>query len=81
MSNNKTKLLLILSLILVSMLCNRLSTPFFEFQGKDNTNHNTALALKQPDRSQNNTEIQSTMSPIYQTNDSSSNGSALINKA
>jgi tetratricopeptide (TPR) repeat protein len=78
---DKTKLLLLLSLILASLLSNIFSTSFFEFQGKGNTNHNTALALKPPGRSQNNTEIQSTMSPIYQTNDSSSDVSTLINKA
>src|SRR5690349_18321295 len=78
---DKTKLLLIVSLILASLLSNKLSTPFFEFESKGNIDYNTALALKQPGRSQNNTEIQSTMSPIYQTNDSSSDVSTLINKA
>jgi hypothetical protein len=43
--HHNAKLLLILSLILVSLLSN---TPFFEFQGKGDTNHNTALAMKQP---------------------------------
>ena len=43
---DKAKLLLILSVILVSALSNILSTPFFEFEGRDIINHNTALALK-----------------------------------
>jgi hypothetical protein len=53
MSNNKTKLLLILSLILVGLLSNNLSTPFFKFEGRDNINHDTALALKPHDPSLN----------------------------
>ena len=59
---DKAKLLLILSLILVILLSN---TPFFE--GKD-ISHNTTLAFTPPDPSQNNTNIQSTASPIHQTN-------------
>ena len=77
---DKTILLLMLSLILVGLLSNKLSNPFFEFQGKGNINHNTALALKPSGQSQNNTEIQSTTSPIYKTNNSSSNVSALVDK-
>ena len=46
---DKTKLLLMLSLILVSLLSNKLSTPFFEFEGKGNINHDTALAFTPPD--------------------------------
>jgi tetratricopeptide (TPR) repeat protein len=75
---DKAKLLLILSLILVSLLSNELSTLFFE--GKD-ISHNTALAFTPPDPSQNITHIQSTTSPIYKTNNSSSDVSALVNKA
>ena len=67
MSNNKTKLLLILSLILVSLLSNKLSTPFI-FEGRDSINHYMALALKPHNPSQNNTSVQSTTSPIYKTN-------------
>ena len=42
---DKTILLLMLSLILVGLLSNKLSNPFFEFEGGDSINHNTALAL------------------------------------
>jgi hypothetical protein len=80
MSDYKSKLLLILSLILVSLLSNKLSTSFFEFEGRDSINHNTALALKPHDPSQNNTNIQSITSPIYKTNNSSSDVSALVDK-
>ena len=78
MPPNKAKLLLIISVILVSLLSNKSSNPFFEFEGKDNINHDTALALKPPDPSQNNTDVQST---IYKTNNSSSDVSASVNKA
>jgi hypothetical protein len=81
MSSNKTKLLLIISLILVSLLSNKLSTPFFEFEGRDSINHDTALALKPHDPSQNNTGVQSTTPRIYKTNNSSSNVSAFVDKA
>ena len=49
MSHYKTKLLLIISVILVSLLSNILSTPLFEFEGRDSINHDTALALKPHD--------------------------------
>ena len=39
-------MLLILSLILVSLLSNNLSIPFFEFEGKGIVNHDRALALQ-----------------------------------
>ena len=40
----------------MSLLSNKLSTPFFEFEGKGNINHDTALALNTlHDPSQNNT--------------------------
>ena len=81
MSNNKTKMLLILSLILVSLLSNNLSIPFFEFEGKGIVNHDKALALQAHDPSLNNTNIQSTTSPIYKTNNSSSDICALVDKA
>jgi hypothetical protein len=45
-------MLLILSLILVSLLSNNLSTAFFEFEGKGIINHDKALALKPHDPSQ-----------------------------
>jgi tetratricopeptide (TPR) repeat protein len=78
MSHYKAKLLLIVSVILVSLLSNKLSTPFFGFEGKSIINHDTALALKPHDPFQNNPNIQS---PIYETNNSSSDVSALANKA
>ena len=81
MSHYKAKLLLIISVILVSALSNILSTHFFEFEGRDIINHNTALALKSHDPSQNNTGVQSTTSPIYKTNNSSSDVSAFVDKA
>jgi tetratricopeptide (TPR) repeat protein len=80
MSNNKTKLLLILSLILVSLLSNKISNPLFDFEGRGSINHDTALAFTYSDPSRNNIDIQSTTSPIYQTNNSSSDVSALVNK-
>ena len=70
MSHYKAKLLLIKSVILVSVLSNILSTHFFEFEGRDIINHNTPLALKPHDPSQNNTGVQSTTSRIYKTNNS-----------
>ena len=75
---DKTKLLLILSVILVSLLSNKLSAPFFE----GNVIHDTALALRSTfhDPFQNNTGIQSTISPNYQKNSTSSNVSALVHK-
>jgi|SRR5690349_4367868 len=81
MSNDKTKLLLILSLILVSLLSNKLSTPFFEFEGKGIINPGTALAVKPSDPSRNNTDMRSTTSTINQTNNASSEVSTLVNKA
>ena len=78
---DKTILLLMLSLILVGLLSNKLSNPFFEFEGKGIVNHDTALALQAHDPSLNNTNIQSTTSPIYKTNSSSSDVSALVDKA
>jgi len=80
MSNNKTKLLLIFSLILVSLLSNKLSTPFFEFEGKGIINPGTALAVKSSDPSRNNTDMRSTTSTINQTNNASSEVSTLVNK-
>jgi hypothetical protein len=82
MSHYNAKLLLIMSVILVSLLSNILSTHFFEFEARDIINHNTALALKSHDPSQNNTGVQSTTSRIYKTNNSSSSDvSALVDKA
>ena len=81
MSNGMTKLLLIILVILVSLLSNKSSTPFFEFEGKGDINHDTALALKSHDPSQNNTDTQSTTSRIYKTNSSSSDVSAFVDKA
>src|SRR5690349_8502843 len=83
MSNNKTKLLLIVSLILVSLLFNKPSSAFFDFEDTGNVNHDSALAFRPPpDPSRNNTDIQSTTaSPVYKTNSSSSNVSALVNNA
>ena len=78
MPPNKAKLLLIISVILVSLLSNKSSNPFFEFEGKGNINRDTALALKPPGTPQNNTDVQST---IYKTNNSSSQVSASVNKA
>jgi tetratricopeptide (TPR) repeat protein len=80
MSNEKTKLLLIFSVILASLLSNILSNPFIELENKGGINHDTTLAYALPDPSQNNTEIQSTASPINQTNNASSEVSALVNK-
>jgi tetratricopeptide (TPR) repeat protein len=79
----KAILLLILSLILVNLLSNNSSTPFFEFEGKGIINHYAALALGSTphDPSQNNTEGQSTTYPIYQRNKSSSVVSTLVDKA
>jgi tetratricopeptide (TPR) repeat protein len=57
-----------------------LSTSFFEFEDRDSINHNTALALKPHDPSQNNTDAQSTTSPINRTNNSSSDVLALVHK-
>ena len=57
-----------LSLILVGLLSNKLSNPFFELEGKGIVNHDKALALQAHDPSLNNTNIQSTTSPIYKTN-------------
>ena len=68
MSHYKAKLLLIISVILVSLLSNNLSTPFFEFEGKGIVNHDKALVLQAHDPSLNNTNTQSTTSPIYKTN-------------
>ena len=82
MSHYKAKLLLIISVILVSALSNILSTHFFEFEGRNIINHNTALALKSHNPSQNNTGVQSTTTPrIYKTNNSSSDVSAFVDKA
>ena len=68
-------------MILVSLLSNKLSAPFFEFEGKGTVNHDTSLALKPQDPSQNNTNIRYTTSPIYNTNNSSSDVSALVDRA
>ena len=68
-------------MILVSLLSNKSSTPFFKFEGGDSINHDTALALQAYDPSQNNTNIQYTISPIYNTNNSSSDVSALVDRA
>ncbi len=78
MSNNKTKLLLILSVILASLLSNILSNPFIKLENKGSINHYTTLAYALPDPSQNNTDIQSITYPIYKTNNSSSNILALV---
>src|SRR5215467_14328955 len=78
MSNDKTKLLSILSVILVSLLSNILSNPFIELENKGSINHNTTLAYADP--SQNNTDMLSATSPIYKTNNSSSNVLALVHK-
>ena len=69
MPHYKAKLLLIISVILVSLLSNKSSTPFFEFEGKGIVNHDKALALQAHDPS-----------PIYKTNSSSSDASVLVNK-
>ncbi|HEY7079196.1 MAG TPA: hypothetical protein VH500_05810, partial [Nitrososphaeraceae archaeon] len=69
--NSKTKLLLIVSLILMSLLFNKPSSAFFDFEDRDNINHDSALAFGSPsDPSRNNTDMQSTTSPIYKTNNS-----------
>jgi hypothetical protein len=72
MSNDNPKLLLILSVILVSLLSNKSSTPFFEFEGKGIINQYAALALGSTlhEPSQNNTDIRSITSPINRTNSS-----------
>lgn len=80
MSEYKTKLLLILSVILVSLFSNISSNPFIELENKGSINHDTTLAYALPDPSRNNTDIQSTTSPIYKTNNSSSNVLALVHK-
>jgi tetratricopeptide (TPR) repeat protein len=80
MSNDKTKLLLILSVILVSLLSNILSNIFIELEGKGSINHDTTLAYALPDPFQNNTDIQSTTSPTNQRINASSEVSALVNK-
>jgi Tfp pilus assembly protein PilF len=83
MSNDKTKLLLILSVILASLLSNKSFTPFFEFEGNGNINQYAALALGSTLResSQNNTDIRSITSPINRTNSSSSaDVSTLVNQ-
>jgi hypothetical protein len=74
MSNDKAKLLLILSVILVSLLSNKSPTPFYEFEGKGIINHYAALALGSTlhNPSQNNTDVQSITFPVNQTNKSSS---------
>ena len=83
MSNDKAKLLLILSVILVSLLSNKSPTPFYEFEGKGVINHFAALALGSTlhNPSQNNTDVQYITSPIYKTNRSSSDVLALVNNA
>ena len=70
-------------MILLSLFSNKSSTHFFEFEGKGNINRYVASALGSTlhDPSQNNTDIQSTTSPIYQTNTASSDVSILVNKA
>jgi hypothetical protein len=83
MPNHKTKLLLILSVILVSLLSNKSFTPFFEFKGNVNINQYAGLALGSTLRepSQNNTDIRSITSPINRTNNSSSaDVSTLVNQ-
>ena len=83
MSNDKIKLLLILSVILVSLLSFKSFTPFFEFEGKGIINQYAALALGSTlhKPSQNNTDIRSITSPINRTNNSSSaDVSALVNQ-
>jgi hypothetical protein len=67
MPKYKAILLLILLMISVSSLSNKSSAPFFEFEGKGNINHDTALALTPHDPSQN-TKTQSITSPIYKIN-------------
>jgi tetratricopeptide (TPR) repeat protein len=83
MSNDKAKLLLILSVILVSLLSNKSPTPFYEFEGKGIINHYAALALGSTlhNPSQNNTDVQSITFPVNRTNKSSSDVSTLVNKA
>ena len=78
----KTKLLLIISVILVSLISNKSSAPFFEFEGKGIINQYVALALGLTlhEPSQNNTDIRSITSPINQTNRPSSDLSTLVNK-
>jgi hypothetical protein len=68
MLNDKTKLLLIVSLILVSLLFNKSSSAFFDFEGKGNINHYAALALESALPTHNDTDARSiTSSPINQT--------------
>jgi len=83
MSNDKTELLLILSVILASLLSNKSFTPFFEFEGNGNIDQYAALALGSTlhKPSQNNTDIRSITSPVNRKNSSSSaDVSTLINK-
>jgi tetratricopeptide (TPR) repeat protein len=80
---DKTKLLLILSVILVSLLSNKSFTPFFEFEGKGIINQYVTLALGSTLREppQNNTDIRSITSPINRRNSSSSaEVSSLVNQ-
>ena len=74
MLHHNAKLLLILSVILVSLLSNKSFTPFFEFEGNGNIDQYAALALGSTLRepSQINTDIRSITSPINRTNSSSS---------
>jgi len=67
--------------ILVSLLSNKSSTPFFEFEGKGIMNHDAALAVRAHDPSQNSTDILPNTSPIYKPNNLSSDVSALVDKA
>jgi tetratricopeptide (TPR) repeat protein len=67
-------------MILVSLLSNKISNPLFDFEGRGSINHDTALAFTYSDPFRNNTDIQSRTSPIYQTNNSSYDVSALVNK-
>ena len=59
LTHYKAKLLLLISMILVSLLSNKSFTPFFEFDGKGILNQHMVLALGSTlnEPSQNNTDI------------------------
>jgi hypothetical protein len=83
MLHYNANLLLILSVILGSLLSEKSSTPFFEFEDNGINNQYAALALGSTLResSQNNTDIRSITSPINRTNRSSSSDvSTLVNQ-
>jgi tetratricopeptide (TPR) repeat protein len=66
----------------VSLLFNKPSSAFFDFEVTGNVSHDSAIAFRPPsDPSRNKTDIQSTTSPIYKTNNSSPDVSTLVYEA